>query len=192
MDQPIAVAAHLGRNLSTLRRTRGVTQAALAKASDLPRSTIANLESGEGNPSLTVLVKVSVALGVPVDELLASSRARVRHWRAAEVVEEGIGHGISVRPLVPEPAPDETLTLMSFEPGGALKGTPHLPGAREYFSCLDGCVGISVAGERFELAPGDVLGFPGDLPHAYLNPDRKARARGVSVIILAKGAAELG
>jgi transcriptional regulator with XRE-family HTH domain len=186
MDQPAAVAAHLGRNLSTLRRTRGLTQAALAKAADLPRSTIANLESGEGNPSLVVLVKVSEALGVPVDELLASGRAQVRLWRAGEVTDQRMGHGLKVRPLVPEPAPDETMTIMSFEPAGALKGTPHLPGTREYFTCLDGRVLIGVAGERFELEPGDVLAFPGNLPHAYQNPDRKAAARGVSLVILAK------
>jgi XRE family transcriptional regulator, regulator of sulfur utilization len=189
MDQPAAVAAHLGRNLSTLRHTRGLTQAALAKAADLPRSTVANLESGEGNPSLIVLVKVADALGVPVDELLASGRTRVRLWRAAEVAEQRIGHGLKARPLVPEPAPDETMTIMSFEPGGGLKGTPHLPGTREYFSCLDGRVSIGVAGERFELAPGDVLGFPGNLPHAYQNLDRRAGARGVSVVILAKATA---
>jgi XRE family transcriptional regulator, regulator of sulfur utilization len=188
MDQPAAVAAHLGRNLGTLRRTRGLTQAALAKAADLPRSTIANLESGEGNPSLVVLVKVSDALGVPVEELLASGRSRVRLWRAVDVAEQRMGHGLKARPLVPEPAPDETMTIMSFEPGGALKGTPHLPGTREYFTCLDGRVWIGVAGERFELAPGDVLGFPGNLPHAYQNPDRRAAARGVSVVILAKAA----
>jgi len=188
VDEPAAVAAHLGRNLSTLRRTRGLTQGALAKAADLPRSTIANLESGEGNPSLTVLVKVSEALGVPVDELLASARAQVRHWRAADVAERRMGHGLKVRPLIPEPAPDETMTIMSFEPGGALKGTPHLPGTREYFTCLEGRVSIGVAGERFDLAPGDVLGFSGNLPHAYQNLDHKAAARGVSLVILAKAA----
>src|SRR5665213_3408594 len=122
MDNTDAVAAHLGRNLSTLRRTRGLTQAVLAKAAGLPRSTIANLESGEGNPSLAVLVKVSAALGAPVDELLASPRARVRHWKASEVAERRIGRGLVSRPLVPEPAPDETMTIMSFEAGGSLKG----------------------------------------------------------------------
>lgn len=189
MDNPDVVAAHLGRNLSTLRHTRGLTQAALARAADLPRSTIANLESGLGNPSLTVLVKVAAALGVPVDELLASPRARVRCWRAADVEQTRMGNGLMSRPLVPEPAPDETMTLMTFDPGGALRGTPHLPGAREYFTCLDGRVSIGVAGERYDLEPGDVLGFPGDLPHAYQNLQARAASRGVSVIILAKAGA---
>jgi len=123
-----------------------------------------------------------------VDELLGAPRARVRHWKSAEVATSRIGHGLVSRPLVPEPAPDETMTIMSFEPGGALRGTPHLPGTREYFTCLEGRVSIGVAGERFDLDPGDVLGFPGNLPHAYQNLDAHGPARGVSVIILAKAA----
>ena len=71
-------ASHLARNLASLRHTRSLTQDALAKAAAVPRSTIANLESGAGNPSLVVLVKVAAALGVPIDELLASPRALVR------------------------------------------------------------------------------------------------------------------
>src|SRR4051794_2102417 len=78
-------ASHLARNLESLRHTRSLTQDALAKQAAVPRSTIANLESGEGNPSLAVLVKVAAALGVPIDELLASARAKVRHWGAGEV-----------------------------------------------------------------------------------------------------------
>src|SRR5215470_15557689 len=106
MDEPQIAAAYLARNLSTLRRARGLTQSSLAGAAGLPRSTIANLESGESNPSLAVLVKVSGALGVPVDELLSAQRARVRRWKASEVREERKGQGLRTRPLVPEPAPD--------------------------------------------------------------------------------------
>ena len=68
MDAPDHVAAHLARNLVSLRHARALTQAALARAAAVPRSTVANLESGEGNPSLAVLVKVANALGAPIDE----------------------------------------------------------------------------------------------------------------------------
>jgi len=78
-------ASHLARNLASLRHTRGLTQEALARSAKVPRSTVANLESGAGNPSLVVLVKVAQALGVPIDELLASPRALVRRWPAAEL-----------------------------------------------------------------------------------------------------------
>ena len=186
MDEADKASVNLARNLAQLRHSRSLTQEALARAAGLPRSTIANLESGEGNPSLAVLVKVSTALGAPVDELLSAPRARVRRWAAAEVAEQRTGHGVALRPLVPEPAPDETMTIMRFEPQGAMRGTPHLPGSREYFTCLAGRVLIGVAGERFELAAGDVLAFPGNLPHAYQNPDARQRAEGVSVVIFAK------
>ena len=111
----------------------------LARDAAVPRSTIANLESGEANPSLAVLVKVAQALGVPIDELLASPRAKVRQW-SAEDVRETKGHGVTIRPLVPEPVPDSMMDVMDFAPGAMMGGTPHLPGTREFFTCLEGRV----------------------------------------------------
>jgi transcriptional regulator with XRE-family HTH domain len=186
-DLPDAkTASHLARNLANLRHTRALTQDGLAKAAAVPRSTIANLESGDGNPSLAVLVKVAGALGVPIDELLASPRAMVRRWPADEVATRTKGRGVSIRALVPEPVPDEMMEVMDFEPGAAMGGTPHLPGTREFFTCLDGKVNLMVAGDRHALATGDVLAFPGNLPHSYQNADALAPARGVSVVVFAK------
>jgi quercetin dioxygenase-like cupin family protein len=65
-------------------------------------------------------------------------------------------------------------------------GTPHLPGTREFFTCLDGRVNLIVAGDRYALGSGDVLAFPGNLPHSYQNVDPLEPARGVSVVVLAK------
>ncbi|HWH81199.1 MAG TPA: cupin domain-containing protein [Burkholderiaceae bacterium] len=63
---------------------------------------------------------------------------------------------------------------------------PHLPGTREFFTCLDGRVHLMVAGERHALEAGDVLAFPGNVAHSYQNADALAPARGVSVVVLAK------
>jgi transcriptional regulator with XRE-family HTH domain len=182
----LKTASHLARNLTSLRHSRGLTQDGLAKAAALPRSTIANLESGDGNPSLAVLVKVAGALRVPIDELLASPRAMVRRWAADEMASRSKGRGVSLRALVPEPVPDEMMEVMDFEPGAVMGGTPHLPGTREFFTCLDGRVNLMVAGERYELAAGDVLAFPGNLPHSYQNANALQPARGVSVVVFAK------
>ena len=94
MDPPELVAAHLARNLVGLRHVRNLTQGALAKAAGVPRSTISNLESSSGNPSLTVRVKVASALGVPLDELLASPRAKVRKWTRDELASQSAGRGV--------------------------------------------------------------------------------------------------
>jgi quercetin dioxygenase-like cupin family protein len=110
----------------------------------------------------------------------------VRKWAAADITKSLKGRGISLRSLVPEPIPEEVLTLMDFEPEGAMRGTPHLPGTREFFTCLAGQVTIFVTGQRHDLRAGDVLAFPGNVPHSYQNPDAARSARGVSVVILAK------
>jgi len=185
-DDPERAGLHLARNLISLRHARALTQEALAAAAALPRSTIANLESGDANPSLAVLVKVAGALDVPIDELLAAPRAKVRKWTAEEIGSRQRGQGIAERPLVPEPMPEGMLYVMDFAPGARLRGTPHLPGTREYFTCLEGRVEIVVAGQRHDLDAGDVLAFPGNTPHSYHNPDGRSPARGVSVVILAK------
>jgi XRE family transcriptional regulator, regulator of sulfur utilization len=186
MDEPERTGANLARNLISLRRARNLTQDALALASALPRSTIANLESGEANPSLAVLVKVASALGAPIDELLAAPRAKMRKWSAEDVGSRLRGGGVAERPLVPEPVPEEMMSVLDFAPGAGMGGTPHLPGTREYFTCLDGRVRILVAGEVFELGAGEVLAFPGNLAHSYQNLDAKRAARGVSVVVFAK------
>src|SRR5436309_1617145 len=102
MNDESRTAGNLARNLASLRHTRSLTQDALAKAAAVPRSTIANLESGDGNPSLAVLVKVAGALGAPIDELLAAPRAKVRQWPAVDIAKTAKGRGVSIRSLVPE------------------------------------------------------------------------------------------
>lgn len=185
MDTPEQVASHLARNLIALRQVRALTQDTLAKSAGVPRSTIANLESGHGNPSLTVLLKVASSLGVPVDELLASPRAKTRKWARSELQVQTAGKGITLRSLIPERVANELLNVMEFAPGATMRGSPHLPGTREYFTCLAGTVVIFVAGEKFELSTGDVLAFPGNVAHSYKNPDAMRPAHGVSAVILA-------
>ena len=181
---PADATSHLARNVAALRHTRGLTQQDLATAAGVPRSTIASLESGTGNPSLQSLLKVAHALAVPLDELLAAPRAAVRLWRAAEFTAHHKGRDVVVRSLVPEPVPNEQMELMTLGVGAVMAGTPHLPATREYFTCLDGQVTLVVAGELHTLASGDTLAFPGHLPHSYLNR-ADAPARGVSLVVWA-------
>lgn len=185
MDATGKAAAHLARNVLSLRQSRRMTQQGLAKTAGVPRSTVANLESGRGNPSLAVLLKVATALGAPIDELLSPPHAKVRKWQGKDLVARARGRGVSLRPLIPEPVPAEILELMEFAPGATMAGSPHLPGTREFFSCLDGQVTIFVAGTAHALTAGDVLGFPGNVPHSYRNIDPARPARGVSVVVLA-------
>jgi transcriptional regulator with XRE-family HTH domain len=75
--QPMSeeLSSRLGRNIRQLRQVRGLTQQQMAKLSGLPRATWSNLESGDGNPTLTVLHAVAMALQVSLEEIVAEPRS---------------------------------------------------------------------------------------------------------------------
>jgi transcriptional regulator with XRE-family HTH domain len=68
------LADRLGKNVRQLRQARGLTQQQMAKLSELPRATWANIESGAANPTLAVLYRLARALQVPLEELIARGR----------------------------------------------------------------------------------------------------------------------
>jgi XRE family aerobic/anaerobic benzoate catabolism transcriptional regulator len=72
-----AFVAELGRLVRLGRVKRGITRKHLAKQSGISERYLAQIESGEGNPSVIVLKGIAAAFGVPVTELLP--RANVRN-----------------------------------------------------------------------------------------------------------------
>lgn len=59
-----------GTHLVKLRTAKGLTAAELGRLCYMERSSIARLETGRTNPSLFVLKKISLGLGVELEELL--------------------------------------------------------------------------------------------------------------------------
>ena len=180
-------ADNLARNILQLREARGATQQQMAKLAGLPRPTWANLESGAANPTLAVLMKVAAALQVSVEELIAPPRASARHVPAASVPVKQRG-GVLIRKLLPEPLAGMEIDRMELPPGASMTGVPHTPGTREYLTCESGSIELTASGERYQLAPGDVVVFRGDQKHGYRNPGR-TRAIAYSVVALAPIAA---
>jgi transcriptional regulator with XRE-family HTH domain len=60
----------MARRLKILRRRRGLTQEALAAKAGLSRTYLARLETARQDPTLSTMVKLAKALGVPVTALL--------------------------------------------------------------------------------------------------------------------------
>lgn len=64
----------LSYNLWRLREDRGWTQQQLAARAGIKQPRIAEIESGNGNPTLLTLSRLAIALGVRVERLLAEVR----------------------------------------------------------------------------------------------------------------------
>lgn len=61
---------HLGQRLRNFRKEKGFSQEGFADHAKMHRTYLGGLERGERNPTLTVLVKLALALGVPLSKLV--------------------------------------------------------------------------------------------------------------------------
>lgn len=180
------LSEHLGRNLRAIRELRGLTQQQLANLCEIPRSTVANVEVGGSNPTLAVLVRLSGAMHLSIEELLARPRARCQVFPADSlpVLESKRGGGSKLRKLLPHPIPGMAIDRLELAAGARHPGAPHAPGTHEFLYCERGRITLRVSGEQFDLQRGCVAAFPGDQRHSYENPGSSV-AIGFSVVSLA-------
>jgi XRE family transcriptional regulator, regulator of sulfur utilization len=178
-----SLATRLGSNVRQLRQTRGATQQQLAKLAGLPRATWSNLESGSANPTLEVLHKVALALSVSIEELLATPKAEIKHYKRGSLPHKQRG-SVRIATLLPDEIPGLQLERLEIPVGARLVGVPHTPGTREYLTCEAGEMELVASGSAFKLEAGDVVVFPGDQRHSYANVGRQP-AVGYSALVFA-------
>ena len=183
MDASPDVASRLAENVRQLRLLRSLTQHQISRLAGVPRATWANLESGAANPTLSVLQRVARVFQVSIEELIAVPRTGARHYPRGTLQMRSRGP-VELRSLLPDPIPGMIIERMQLPPGASMTGVPHTPGTREYLTCERGTIRLSASGQRWELAPGDVVVFRGDQRHAYANPG-PTPAVGYSVVVLA-------
>lgn len=174
---------NLSENLRRLRAAQGLTQAALAERAGVPRSTLANLEADGGNPTLAVLGGLAAALRVTLEELLSTPHAACRVFREGTLPVElrGPGRAARVHRLLPDPVPGMEIDRFELARAARMRGVPHRAGTREYLYCERGQLTLWAAGERYDLAAGDLATFHGDQPHSYAN-EGEGTAVGFSVV----------
>lgn len=179
------LSKNLAERIQELRNRRNLTQADLARLADVPRSTIANLESGTGNPSLINLAKISSALNTSIEMLLTSPRALCKLIPANELKTISRSQGeVTIIKLLPDSIPGMEIDKIELNPGARMRGIPHAAGTKEYLHCIQGEFIIVVAGESYRIFKGDVLAFPGETHHSYENVG-KGKAVGLSVVAIA-------
>lgn len=180
-----AIAKYIAENIRQLRQSRNLSQEQLSRLSGVPRPTWSNLESGTANPTVLVLAKVAAALQVPVEELISPPKAQAKLYPADSIPKQRRG-GVLIRKLLPDHLQGLELDRLELPPGAQMAGVPHRMGTREYLACESGQVELVVAGEKYELAPGDVVVFRGDQKHSYANRGAKV-AVAYSAIVLGPG-----
>lgn len=168
-------AAELGRrvadNLRKKRKSRGLSLDELAAASGVSRAALSQIETHKSTPTIGLLWKVAVGLGVPFAELLGEAHGEVAVLRRGDVqVLRSVDGKLESRPLAPAGiTPLVELYELRLSARARHASEAHAQGTRELLVVLTGSVRLAVGGESYDLAAGDSVCFPADRPHVYEN-----------------------
>src|SRR5215472_11321631 len=169
-------AAELGRrvaeNLRQRRKSRGMSLEDLSKASGVSRAALSQVETCKSNPTVGLLWKIAVGLGVPFSELIGESAGAVSVLRRGEAqVLRSVDGKFESRPLAPAGiSPLVELYELRLAARSLHASEPHAPGTRELLVVLSGVLRMHISDELHQLAAGDSIAFQADVPHAYENP----------------------
>lgn len=118
-----AALREVGPRLRAARRRRDLTLDALARTSGIGASTLSRLESGKRAPNLELLLPITRALGIGLDELMVwTTPAR----RPAFPAQRGQRPGtVTVEHLSPESAAVQMFIMTVVPDGGPIRRRQH-------------------------------------------------------------------
>lgn len=146
-----------------------MTLQSLAAAAGTSAAHLSRLESGERQPSLDSLLRLSMGLGLPFSELFEEPEepepGTVVRGDEATVYE---GAGFRIQPLVPEAGPEGISAVKVIYPADRVSDQElHQHEGQEWLYMLKGRLRLTLGNERTVLAPGDAAFFDARLPHNF-------------------------
>lgn len=161
----------VANNIKRLREEQKLSMDELARLSGVSKSMLAQIERGEGNPTISTLWKLSNGMRVPFDALTVRPKAPYEIVRTSDIQpileDEGRVKNYSVFP------DDENrrfaVYYLELEPGSYLQSEPHLRGTTEFITVFGGKLEVEADGKHFSVEQGESIRFRGDTVHSYQN-----------------------
>ncbi|MGY6645611.1 MAG: helix-turn-helix domain-containing protein [Salinarimonas sp.] len=163
------LSGQLGKTIQRLRKAYNLSLSELAEQSGVAKSIISQIERNETNPTLATIWRLSQALDVSIERVLASAEDEPfleksnRRDTPILVSEDGkmrlaiIGWIKTVEWL--------QWYDISADPGGELESDAHQRGSVETLSVLEGEFEVEVAGVVQTARTGETLRYRCDRPH---------------------------
>jgi len=157
------------------RSRAGKSLSGLAADAGIAKSTLSQLEAGNGNPSVETLWALAAALDVPLSLLFETEAPATRLIRAGEgeVLESEQSDFTAVLlSRCPRNVRRDVYRVV-MQPGEIRRAQPHPRGTVEHMLVCTGQMRAGPEGQEQVLSAGDYYTYPGDHPHSYeaLQPD---------------------
>jgi transcriptional regulator with XRE-family HTH domain len=144
-----------------VRTRRGMTLVEVAEQTGISKSTLSRLETGQRRPTLEILLALSMAYRVPLDDLVAAPEVGDPRIR----LRPGQVKGRTVIPLSREP--DSMQAWKIVIPTSKVDPEPRGHVGHEWIYVLSGRVRLVLGEHDSVLEPGDVVEFDTQVPHWF-------------------------
>ena len=161
----------VAQNIKRLRGEKKLSMDQLARLSGVSKSMLAQIERGEGNPTLSTLWKISNGMKVPFDALIVRPEVSFEIVKKTEIqpILEDNGR-VRNYPVFPD---DEnrrfSVYYLELDADSFLPSEHHLAGTTELITVFGGQLKIEAEGRHFTVGKGESIRFRGDVPHSYRN-----------------------
>jgi transcriptional regulator with XRE-family HTH domain len=179
------VADSLRRHRSELRMSLDQ----LAISSGVSRAALSQIEGARTNPTIGLVWKVAIGLGIPFQALLGGDEAkRSRLLRAGDAIPLRSTDGRMESRLLSATGSVDRLEIyeLRFEAKGFHRSEPHGAGASETVILVTGALRVTAGDETHDLSAGDTLYFQADVAHSYENRSSR-ESRCIDVIAYGRG-----
>jgi transcriptional regulator with XRE-family HTH domain len=159
-----AIAAALdqvGPRLKRLRTHRQMTLTGVAQTTGISKSTLSRLETGGRRPTLELLLALSHAYRVPLDDLVAAPEEGDQRLQ----LKPGRVKGRIVIPLTRQP--DGMQAWKIIIPTSKVTPEPRAHDGYEWIYVLSGHMRLVLGDRDWVLGPGEVATFDTTVPHWF-------------------------
>jgi transcriptional regulator with XRE-family HTH domain len=156
-----AALDQVGARLKRLRTQRRMTLTGVAKAIGISKSTMSRLETGQRRPTLELLLALSHAYRVPLDDLVAAPAEGDPRIQ----LKAGRVKGRTVIPLTRQP--DGMQAWKIIIPTSKVTPEPRAHDGHEWIYVLSGHMRFILGDRDWVLGPGEVASFDTKVPHWF-------------------------
>ncbi|MDR0191026.1 XRE family transcriptional regulator [Pseudomonas yamanorum] len=159
----------LALSIKRERQLAGLSLTELAKRAGVAKSTLSQLESGIGNPSIETLWSLATAMGLQVTRFFEQPQQHLRVIRANEGLTTYAETGHYAATLLADcPAGmRRDIYRLKVQPGEVRLSQPHPAGTVEHVVLCSGSANIGPANEPVLLYAGDYISYLANAPHVF-------------------------